>query len=119
MQKPRAQRSPRSVLAVAFERILPSTPIVDYIGIRPIEPRHVRALHRNTLGEGPKSVSPHAPVGIFARQVHPRFQRNAARERKRVACIEQPVKPLAGPRAAARRGKSDIAEFVPPAEPGP
>src|SRR5271157_4172319 len=46
------------------------TPVVNYVGIGPIEALRVRALHGDNLHGDPISASAHAPVGIFASRVH-------------------------------------------------
>ena len=88
-----------------------STPIVDDICIRPVETGCMRTLHRDALGEGPVTVGPHAPVCVLACQVHASLERYAARQGKRIACIEQPVESAAGALATSCRGELDIAEL--------
>ena len=58
------------------------TPVVDHIGIGPIESIRMRTLHGDTLHGHSISVGAHAPVSIFTSQVNAGLQSRSARGRK-------------------------------------
>ena len=71
--------------------------------------RSVRTLHGDPLGKGAESMGTHAAVGVFAGQVHSRFERGVARCGEGDAGAEKAVEALAGAGAAARGSEFDVA----------
>ena len=81
----------------AIEKLTALPPVVDHVGIGPIEPGGMRTLHGDTLHGHSISVGAQAPVGIFASQVHASLYSRAARGCKRFASIQQPLETFTGP----------------------
>src|SRR5215469_4688943 len=77
-------------------------------------PGRVGALHRDTLRERLVAVCTHAPIGIFACQVHACFQPDSTLRGERSAGIEKPVEALPGAGAAASRRKFYVANLRSP-----
>ena len=71
------------------------TPVVDYVGIGPIQSVRMRTLHGDTLRDHSISAGAHAPVGVFPSQIHASLHRSSARSRKRLASIQQFVETIA------------------------
>ena len=88
------------------------TPVVDHVGVGPIEPVRMRTLHGDTLDGRPISAGAHAPVGVFARQVHASLHRRSARGCKRIASVQQFVETFTRARAAAGRAELDVTRLL-------
>ena len=84
------------------------TPVVDHVGIGPIEPVRMRTLHGDTLHGHSISVGAQAPVGIFASQVHASLYSRSARGCKRFASIQQLVETFTCSRTSTGRAKLDV-----------
>jgi hypothetical protein len=87
----------------AIGKLTALAPVVDHVGIGPIEPVRMRTLHGDTLHGHSISVGVQAPAGIFASQVHAGLYSRSARGCKRFASIQQLVETFttpAPPRAA-------------------
>src|ERR1700676_2290453 len=84
------------------------TPVVDHVGIGPIEPVRMRTLHGDTLHGHSISVGAQEPVGIFASQVHASLYSRSARGCKRFASIQQLVETFTGSGTTTGRTKLDV-----------
>src|ERR1700738_1629705 len=80
----------------AIGKLTALTPVVDHVGIGPIEPVRMRTLHGDTLNGQSISVGAQTPVGIFASQVHASLYSRSARGCKRFASIQQLVETFTG-----------------------
>src|SRR5271155_4471149 len=89
-------------------KLTPLTPVVDHVGIGPIKPVRMRTLHGDTLHGHSISVGAHAPVGIFANQVHASLDSRSARGCKRFASIQQLVEAFTGSGTTTGRTKLDV-----------
>src|SRR5579862_8184869 len=87
------------------------TPVVDHVGIGPIEPVRMRTLHGDTLHGHSISVRAQAPVGIFASQIHASLYSRSARGSKRLASIQQLVETLTRTSAGTGRTELDVTCF--------
>ena len=88
------------------------TPVVDHVGIGPIESVRMRTLHGDTLHGHSISVGAHAPVGIFASQVHASLYSRSARGCKRIASIQQFVETFTRSRTATGRAELDVTRLL-------
>ena len=69
-------------------------------------------LHGDTLRDHSISTGTHAPVGIFASQVHTGLHSHSARGRERFASIQQFVEAIAGARTATGRAELDVTRLL-------
>ena len=65
-------------------------------------------MHGDTLHRHSISVGSHAPVGIFASQIHASLDSRFPRGRKRFASLKQFVKAFTRTRTAAGRAELDV-----------
>jgi hypothetical protein len=93
---------------VRYGKLTALTPVVDHVGIGPIEPFRMRALHGHTLHGHAVPVGAQAPVGIFASQVHASLYRRSPRRCKRFASIQQLVETFTGSGTTTGRTKLDV-----------
>jgi len=96
----------------AIGKLTALTPVVDHVGIGPIEPVRMRTLHGDTLHSHSISVGAQAPVGIFASQVHASLYSRSARGCKRFASIQQLVETFTGSGTTTGRTKLDVASCL-------
>src|SRR5579862_8662054 len=88
------------------------TPVVDHVGIGPIEPVRMRTLHGDTLHGHAISVGAQAPAGIFASQVHAGLYSRSARECKRLASIQQLFETFTRTWTTAGRTELDVTRLL-------
>src|SRR5580704_8107100 len=88
------------------------TPVVDHVGIGPIEPVRMRALHGDTLHGHSISVGAQAPVGIFASKVHASLYSRSARGCKRLASVQQLVETFTRSYTTTGRAKLDVTRLL-------
>ena len=81
----RAQCSPSWSTQEGWRTAL--TPIVDHVGIGPVESLCMRTLHGDALHGHSISAVAHVPIGILACQVDPGLDRRAPRRRKPLASM--------------------------------
>src|SRR5579872_281562 len=84
------------------------TPVVDHVGIGPIESVGMRTLHGDTLHGHSISVGAYATVGIFASQIHASLYSRSARKCKPLASIQQLVETVTGPNTTTGCTKLDV-----------
>src|ERR1035438_2236097 len=95
------------------------TPVVDHVGIGPIESVRMRTLHRDTLRGHSISVGAHAPVGIVPSQAYAGLDRHSARGREPVASFQQLIETTPRARTAAGRAELYVTELLAALRSGP